>query len=61
MYKAKEHDLQAKTYPNFCTQHKLHNNNENKILICPEGICNKWQNVMQQTSQAHNHGQYDNG
>ena len=27
-----EHDLQAKTYPNICTHHKLHNNNENKIM-----------------------------
>ena len=23
-----EYDLQAKTYPNICTHHKLHNNNE---------------------------------
>ena len=25
-----EYDLQAKTHPNVCSHHKLHNNNENK-------------------------------
>ena len=57
-----EHDLQAKTYPIICTHHKLHSNNENKIPVFPECICNKWENMMLQTSQAHNHGKkYDNG
>ena len=28
-----EYDLQAKTYPNICTHHKLHNNNENKFPV----------------------------
>ena len=55
-----EYDLQAKTFPNICTHHKLHNNDENKFPVLPERICNKWQNMMQQTSQAHNHGKYDN-
>ena len=31
-------------------------NNENKFPVFPERICNKWHNMMQQTSQAHNHG-----
>ena len=30
-----EHDLQAKTYPNICAHHKLHNDNENKIPVFP--------------------------
>ena len=38
-----EYDLQAKTYPNICTLHKLHNNNENKFPVFPERLCNKWQ------------------
>ena len=45
-----EYDLQAETYPNICTYHELHNNNENKFPVLPERICNKWQNMMQQTS-----------
>ena len=56
-----EYDLQAKTCPNICTHHKLQNNNENKFPVFPERICNKWQNMMQQTSQAHNLGKYNNG
>ena len=28
-----EYDLQAKTYPNICTHHKLHTNNENKFPV----------------------------
>ena len=36
-----EHDLQAKTYLNICIHHKLHNNNENKIPVFTECICNK--------------------
>ena len=51
-----EYDLQAKTYPTICTYHKLRNNNENKVPVFPKCICNKWQNMMWQTSQAHNHG-----
>ena len=38
-----EYNLQAKTYPNVCTHHKLHNNNENKFPVIPERRCNKWQ------------------
>ena len=41
-----EYDLQANTYPNNCTHHKLHNNNENKFPVFLEFICNKWQNIM---------------
>ena len=33
-----EYDLQAKTYPNICTHHKLHNTNENKFPVFPECI-----------------------
>ena len=40
------YDLQAKTYPNIRTHHKLHNDNENKFPVIPERICNKWQNMM---------------
>ena len=40
------YDLQAKTYPNICTDYKLHNNNENKFPVFPERICSKWQNMM---------------
>ena len=43
-----EYDLQAITYPTICTHHKLHNNDENKIPVFPECICNSWQNMMQQ-------------
>ena len=39
-------DLEAKTYPNICNHHKLHNNNENKFPVFPEHICNKWQNMV---------------
>ena len=49
------YDLQAKTYPTICTHHKLHNNTENKIPVFPE-----WQDMMQQTSQAHNRFDDDN-
>ena len=37
---ANEHDQQAKakTYPTICTDHKLHNNNENKIPVFPERL-----------------------
>ena len=36
-----EHDQQAKMFPTICTHHKLHNdNNENKIPVFPECICN---------------------
>ena len=41
-----KYDLQAKTYPNIRTHHKLHNNNENKFPGFPERICNKGQNMM---------------
>ena len=51
-----EHDLQAKTFQIVCTHHELHNNNANKISVFPECIFNKWQNMMQQTSKAHNQG-----
>ena len=51
----KEYDLQAKTYPTIGTHRKLCHNNENKIPVFQEFICNKWQNMMLQTSQAHNH------
>ena len=33
---------------------------ENKIPFFPGCICNKWQNMMLQISQAHSHGKYDN-
>ena len=55
-----EYDLQAKTYPNICTHHKLHNDNENKFPVFPERIYDKRQNMMQQSSQAHNYGKYYN-
>ena len=58
--KTNEYDLQAKTYPTICTHHKLHNSNENKFSVLPECIYNKWQNMMPQTSEAHNHGKYEN-
>ena len=32
-----EYDLQAKTYPNICTHHKLHNKNENKFFNKDQG------------------------
>ena len=48
-----EYDMQAKMYPTICTHHKLLSNKETKISIFPECICNKWQNLMLQTSQAH--------
>ena len=38
-----EYDLQAKTYQNICTHHKLHNDNENKFRVFLERICNKRQ------------------
>ena len=38
--------MQAKMYPNICTHHKLHNNNENKFPVFAERIYNKWQNMM---------------
>ena len=41
-----EYDLQAITYPTIGTHHKLHNNDENKIPVFPECICNTWQNMM---------------
>ena len=41
VYCTNEYNLQAKTYPNICTHHKLHNNNENKFPFFPELICNK--------------------
>ena len=55
-----EYDLQAVTYPTTCPHHKLRNNDENKIPVFPECICNTWQNMMQQTSQTHDHGKNDN-
>ena len=55
-----EYDLQDRTYPTLSSHHKLHNNNENKLPVFLECKCNKWQNMVQQTSQAHNHGKYDN-
>ena len=35
----KEYDLQAITYPIICTQHKLNNNDVNKIPVILECIC----------------------
>ena len=52
---ANEYDLQAKMYLTICTHHKVHNNNENRFPVFPECICNQWQNMMWQTSQAHKH------
>ena len=53
-----ECDLQATTYPTIYFHCRLHNDNENKSPSFPECICNKWQNMMQQISQAHNHVQH---
>ena len=46
MYKQTNTIRQAKTYPNNGTHHELDNNNENKIPVFLECICNKWQNMM---------------
>ena len=44
-----EYYLQAITYPTICA-YKLHNNDENKIPVFPECICNTWQNMMYVTN-----------
>ena len=41
---------------NIWTHHKLYNSNENKIPVFPECVCNRWRYMVQQTSQAYNHG-----
>ena len=33
-----EYDLQAKTYPNICTHHKLRINNENKFPVFARNV-----------------------
>ena len=53
MYKQTNTIQQAKTYPTNCTHHELHNNNENKIPVISECICNKWQNMMQNKHLMH--------
>ena len=56
-----EYDPQAKMYPNICTHHKLHNNDENKIPIFPGCIwindriwCNK--HLKHTTTEIDNNG-----
>ena len=51
-----EHDLQAIMYPIICKYHRLNINNGNKVPVFPGYICNRWQNMIVQTSQTHNHG-----
>ena len=55
-----EYDLQSKTYPNICTHHKLHNNNENKFPVFLEHICNKWQNMIYKHLRHTPTEKYDN-
>ena len=55
-----EYDLQAKTYPNICIHHKLHNDNENKFSVFPERICNNWQNVINKHLRHTTTEKYDN-
>ena len=51
-----EHDLQAIMYPIICKYHRLNINNRNKVPVFPGYICNRWQNMIVQPSQTHNHG-----
>ena len=51
-----EHDLQAIMYPTVCKYHRLNIKNGNKIPVFPGYICNRWQNMIVQPSQTHNHG-----
>ena len=56
-----EHDLQAIMYPIVCKYHRLNinrlnTNNWNKVPVFPRYICNRWQNMVVQPSQTHNHG-----
>ena len=51
-----EHDLQAMMYPIICKYHRLNINNGNKAPVFPGYICNRWQNMIVQPSQTHNHG-----
>ena len=50
-----EHDLQAIMYPIICKYHRLNINNGNKVPVFPGYICNRWQNMIVQPSQTHNH------
>ena len=51
-----EHHLQAIMYPIICKYHRLNINNGNKVPVFPGYICNRWQNMIVQPSQTHNHG-----
>ena len=51
-----EHDLQAIMYPIICKYHRLNINSGNKVPVFPGYICNRWQNLIVQPSQTHNHG-----
>ena len=51
-----KHDLQAIMYPIICKYHRLNINNGNKVPVFPGYICNRWQNMIVQPSQTHNHG-----
>ena len=51
-----EHDLQAIMYPIICKYHRLNINNGNRVPVFPGYICNRWQNMIVQPSQTHNHG-----
>ena len=51
-----EHDLQAIMYPIVCKYHRLNIKNGNKVPVFQGYICNRWQNMIVQPSQTHNHG-----
>ena len=51
-----EHDLQAIMYPLVCKNHRLNIKNGNKVPVFPGYKCNRWQNMIVQPSQTHNHG-----
>ena len=51
-----EHDPQATMYPIICKYHRLNISNWNKAPAPPGYICNRWQNMIVQPSQTHNHG-----
>ena len=55
-----EYDLQAITYLTICTHHKLHNNDENKIPVFPECICNAWQKMCNKHLKHTTTEKYDN-
>ena len=55
-----EHDIQAIMYPIVCKYHRLNNKNGNKVPVFPGYICNRWQNMIVQPSQTHNHGKICN-